>query len=233
MFIAAVAGFGITSLLCGLATGVGMHVAAVASTVLLGYTLPTFVLPPIAERLALRFGAPTMVPIGLGIISLGLLLYFGCSASDPNWVSTFPGSLVAGAGLGLTNTPVTNTTTASVPESRSGAASGIDMTARLTFLAINIAVMGSLLVTGVAGSLREALPRVPENQLADLATQVVDGDEPASLVNAAPGPALGEPAEAVLEAVDPRDGRAGGVLFGIGQAIRSTPVARVAVSSPS
>ncbi|WP_405181855.1 MFS transporter [Nocardia sp. NBC_01377] len=172
------------------------YVAAVASTVLLGYTLPTFVLPPIAERLALRFGAPTMIPIGLGIISLGLLLlYLGCSVSDPNWVSILPGSLVAGAGLGLTNTPVTNTTTASVPESRSGAASGIDMTACLTFLAINTAVMGSLLATGVARSLREALPRVPENQLAYLATRVVDGDDPASLVNAAPGPAFGEPAE--------------------------------------
>jgi hypothetical protein len=48
-----------------------------------------------------------------------------------------PGCLLAGIGLGLTNTPVTNTTTGSVPANRAGMASGIDMSARLITLAIN------------------------------------------------------------------------------------------------
>ena len=54
---------------------------------------------------------------------------------------------------------VTNTTTASVPASRSGMASGIDMSARLITLAVNIALMGILLVEGIAAALQRAAPR--------------------------------------------------------------------------
>jgi hypothetical protein len=67
-----------------------------------------------------------------------------------------PGLLLAGIGLGITNTPVTNTTTASVPSNRAGMASGIDMSARLVTLAINIALMGFILVETIASSLETA-----------------------------------------------------------------------------
>jgi len=50
-----------------------------------------------------------------------------------------PGCLLAGAGPGITNTPVTNTTTGSVSSAH----------ARMISLAINIALMGFLLVQGV------------------------------------------------------------------------------------
>ena len=66
-----------------------------------------------------------------------------------------PGCLIAGIGLGLTNTPVTNTTTGAVSSDRAGMASGIDMSARMVSLAVNIALMGFILVEG---SLRSALP---------------------------------------------------------------------------
>ncbi len=49
---------------------------------------------------------------------------------------------LAGIGLGLTTTPATNMTTASVPAHRAGMASGMDVSARLIALALNIAVMG-------------------------------------------------------------------------------------------
>ena len=166
--------------------GLGYDVA-IASAVLLGYTLPTFVLPPVAEQLALRFGAARTIPISLGVIGAGLLLmYLGSSVGDPSWVTILPGSILAGIGLGLTNTPVTNTTTANVPEARSGMASGIDMTARLTFLAINIAVMGSLLATGIAHNLRSRLPNLSEDQLTDLAQRITNSDDLTSLANTTP-----------------------------------------------
>jgi hypothetical protein len=69
-----------------------------------------------------------------------------------------PGCLIAGIGLGLTNTPVTNTTTGAVSSDRAGMASGIDMSARMVSLAVNIALMGFILVEGVQASLRSALP---------------------------------------------------------------------------
>lgn len=70
-----------------------------------------------------------------------------------------PGCIMAGVGLGLTNTPVTNTTTGAVPAARSGMASGIDMSARMISLAINIPIMGFILVEGVRSSLIANLPR--------------------------------------------------------------------------
>jgi hypothetical protein len=49
---------------------------------------------------------------------------------------------------------VTNTTTGSVSSSRAGMASGIDMSARLITLAINIALMGLVLQDGILQYLR-------------------------------------------------------------------------------
>lgn len=120
--------------------------AAAASTILLAYTLPTLVLPPLGERLALRYQPRVVIPLGLLTIGLGILaLRLGGALAEPNWATLAPGLLLAGVGLGITNTPVTNTTTASVPSARAGMASGIDMSARMTSLAINISIMGLLL----------------------------------------------------------------------------------------
>jgi hypothetical protein len=90
--------------------------------------------------------------------------------------------LLGGVGLGLTSTPVTNTTTGSVPSNRSGMASGIDMSARWVTLAINISLMGLLLAVGSVDGLRERLAgQLPEPQIRTLAAHVANGDELAEL----------------------------------------------------
>jgi hypothetical protein len=125
---------------------------------LLMYTLPTLVIPPLAERLALRYQARAVIPAGMFIIGLGfLLMAYGSRLPHASWLSLLPGCLLAGIGLGLTNTPTTNTTTGSVPATRAGMASGIDISARLITLAINIAMMGFILLEGVLVHLRRAL----------------------------------------------------------------------------
>jgi len=125
---------------------------------LLMYTLPTLVIPPLAERLALRYQARAVIPAGMVIIGLGfLLMTYGSRLPHASWLSLLPGCLLAGIGLGLTNTPTTNTTTGSVPATRAGMASGIDISARLITLAINIAMMGFILLEGVLVHLRRAL----------------------------------------------------------------------------
>src|SRR5207302_944801 len=137
--------------------GLGYTVST-AAVVLLAYTLPTLVLPPIAERLALRYRPSVIIPLGMYVIGCGLLLLnLGSGADHASWLTILPGLLLGGVGLGLTTTPVTNTTTGSVPGNRSGMASGIDMSARLVTLAINISVMGLLLAVGITNSLRERL----------------------------------------------------------------------------
>lgn len=125
---------------------------------LLAYTLPTLVIPPFAEHLSVRYRSSIVIPLGLFVIGLGfILMKYGCSIENASWLTMLPGSLLAGIGLGLTNTPVTNTTTGSVSANRSGMASGIDMSARLITLSINIALMAFILVNGIFSYLNTTL----------------------------------------------------------------------------
>jgi Major Facilitator Superfamily len=149
-----------------------------AGLALLAYTLPTLAMPPIGERLALRYRPGLVIPAGLFTIGVGfMLMKLGSAATQPNWLTMLPGCLIAGIGLGLTNTPVTNTTTGSVSSDRAGMASGIDISARMISLAINIAVMGFILASGVLAHLESALPaHLDATQLWLLAERIAAGN---------------------------------------------------------
>jgi EmrB/QacA subfamily drug resistance transporter len=144
---------------------------------LLAYTVPTLIMPPLAERLSLRYQPSLIIPAGLFTIGAGFfLMKFGSAAAHPTWLTMLPGCLIAGIGLGIANTPVTNTTTGSVSSDRAGMASGIDMSARMVSLAVNIAVMGFILASGVAAHLKSALPSLEWTQLRPLAEKIAAGD---------------------------------------------------------
>ncbi len=129
-----------------------------ASIALLAYTLPPLIVPPFAERLLLHFRPGIVIPAGLFTIGLGfLLMKTGSSVENASWLTMLPGCLLAGIGLGFTNTTVTNVATGAVAAERAGMASGIDTSARMISLAINIALMGLILVEGVRSSLSTAL----------------------------------------------------------------------------
>ncbi|MGH6614263.1 MFS transporter [Sphingomonas sp.] len=147
-------------------------------TALLAYTLPALLVPPVAERLALRYRAALVIPAGLFVIGLGFfVMKAGSAAADASWVTMLPGALLAGIGIGLTNTPVTNTTTGAISSDRAGMASGIDMSARMISLAINIAMMGFILISGVATHLRSVLPAsVDDAALRSLAERIAAGN---------------------------------------------------------
>ncbi len=157
--------------------GLGYGVV-VAGLSLLAYTLPTLVVPPLAERLSLRYQPRFVIPLGLFTIGLGFfLMKLGSNADDASWLTMLPGSLLAGIGLGLTNTPVTNTATGSVQSSRAGMASGIDISARLITLAINIALMGFILLQGILFYLKKALPKsVDTAKLHSLGEKIATGN---------------------------------------------------------
>ncbi|MFM0079176.1 MFS transporter [Paraburkholderia sediminicola] len=149
-----------------------------AGLALLAYTLPTLFFPPLGERLALRYGSGIAIPAGLFTIGLGfMLMKYGSNVLHPGVWTMLPGCVLAGAGLGLTNTPVTNTTTGAVPAERAGMASGIDMSARMITLAINIALMGAILVGGILVNLRARLPATLDTAaLGRLAEKIAAGD---------------------------------------------------------
>lgn len=158
-------------------SGLGYN-SVTAGLSLLAYTLPTLIMPPLGERLALRYKPRVVIPSGLFIIGLGFfLMKFGSNAAHASWLTMLPGCLVAGMGLGLTNTPVTNTTTGSVPSTRAGMASGIDMSARLITLAVNIALMGFILIEGILSYLKSVLPGVLDaSQLRMIAEKIATGN---------------------------------------------------------
>jgi EmrB/QacA subfamily drug resistance transporter len=149
---------------------------------LLAYTLPALVMPPLAERLSLRHQPRLVIPAGLFTIGLGfMLMKLGSGIENASWLTMLPGCILAGIGLGLTNTPVTNTTTGAVSPARSGMASGIDMSARMISLAINIPIMGFILVEGVRASLRANLsPGADVHELQSLAEKIAAGTAGAS-----------------------------------------------------
>ncbi len=149
-----------------------------SGALLLAYTLPTLAMPPLAERLSLRYHAGRVIPLGLLAIGVGfLLLLAGGSVDAPGWRSLLPGLLLAGAGLGLTNTPVTNTSTGAVPGDRAGMATGIDMSARFITLTLNIAVMGFVLLAGTLAGLRERFgASVSPQRLRSAAERIAAGD---------------------------------------------------------
>jgi EmrB/QacA subfamily drug resistance transporter len=148
-----------------------------AGLALLAYTLPTLLMPPFAERLSLRYQPSIIIPAGLFTIGVGfILMKFGSAAAQADWLTMLPGCLIAGIGLGITNTPVTNTTTGSVSSDRAGMASGIDMSARMVSLAVNIAVMGLILVSGVLAHLKGALPNLDTAQLRLFAERAAAGN---------------------------------------------------------
>jgi EmrB/QacA subfamily drug resistance transporter len=129
---------------------------------LLAYTLPTLFVPLVAERLSRRYQSGIVIPLGLSIIGLGfVLMKLGSLSTQPGWL-ILPGCVLAGIGLGLTNTTVTNTITASVSAERAGMASGADTSARMISLAFNIALMGFILVEGIMAYLRNTL-KMPES----------------------------------------------------------------------
>lgn len=158
-------------------TGLG-YAPSIVGAALLAYTIPSLLVPPVAERLSLRYRPDVIIPAGLATLGAGCLLMYAASvANHPSWITLLPGCLVAGTGLGLTNTPVTNTATGAVPSAQAGVASGMDMSARLITLAINIALMGLLVLAGTRSALEERLGgAVAAPQLYLAAERIAAGD---------------------------------------------------------
>ncbi|AZF35800.1 Efflux pump transporter of major facilitator superfamily (MFS) [Pseudomonas sp. R4-39-08] len=126
---------------------------------LLAYTLPTLLVPPLAERLALRYGAERIIPVGLATMGAGFLAMAAANGvAQPSTLLVLLSCVIAGIGLALTNSPTTNTTTGAVSADRAGMASGIDFSARLITLALNIALMGLVLLLGIGHYLAEVMP---------------------------------------------------------------------------
>jgi len=182
-------------------SGVLGYDSTTTGLLLLVYTLPLMLMSSVAERLRARYQARIAIPLGLLTLGIGFIaMRIGSGLEGASWLTMLPGTLIAGIGIGLTNSPTTNTTTGSVSPDRAGMASGIDISARLITLAINIAVLGLLLTQGIASYLRNAFgAALDAAELGALAEKIAAGNLE-SLSQQVPRLATLDPSGAVVHA---------------------------------
>ncbi|SES48860.1 MFS transporter [Actinokineospora terrae] len=124
-----------------------------AGATLILMTAPILVLPLVAGALARWTSENTVLAAALALVALGA-----------GWLTTInPGStalslagplLTLGAGIGLSTGLVDAMALSSAGPDRAGTASGMFGTSRLAFETISIAVVGSIIATGTAGTLQ-------------------------------------------------------------------------------
>jgi EmrB/QacA subfamily drug resistance transporter len=107
----------------------------------------------IAPRVETWAGAHRTVAFGMLLMVAGLVLFarLGLAAG---YTSLLPGFMLFGAGAGLMNVPLTNATMAATPASRAGIASALLNASREVAGLLGITVIGAVLRTREAASLR-------------------------------------------------------------------------------
>jgi hypothetical protein len=118
------------------------------------------VVPALTRNLGTRVPPRIMLGGGLLLVSAGLLLMHGLTASS-GWTALLAGFLVAGMGIGLANPAIGSTALAVVEPARSGMASGISNTCRMGGVALGIASLGAIFQSRISSSLADSLNDPP------------------------------------------------------------------------
>ncbi len=118
-------------------------------------SLLSFLAAPIAGKLAERYSVRAFLGTGLALVGLGLVLMSGIDPGD-GWTTLLPGFILGGIGIGFVNPPLATAAIGVVEPRRSGAASGINSTARQVGTAVGIAGLGAILQSKLAHDLGAA-----------------------------------------------------------------------------
>jgi DHA2 family multidrug resistance protein-like MFS transporter len=116
---------------------------------LTSWPLAVACIAPIAGRLSDRYPAGILSTIGLSIFSLGLGLYAAMPA-HPSAVAIIVHGAICGIGFGFFQSPNNRSLIGSAPRAKSGSASGVLATVRLTGQTIGAAIVG--IVFGTLGA---------------------------------------------------------------------------------
>jgi EmrB/QacA subfamily drug resistance transporter len=120
-------------------------------------TLPiaamTLVFAPLSGRLVGERGPrPSLMLSGIAIIASGLMLTRLTTTTSLVWL--LASYAVFGLGFAVVNAPVTNTAVSGMPLAQAGVAAAVASTSRQVGQSLGVAVAGSVLASGIAGSLR-------------------------------------------------------------------------------
>lgn len=123
-----------------LTTAFGLS-AAQAGIALLAATVPMVVLPPLAGRLAMRWGWRALFTSGLVVIAIGDLAL----ALQPTWTMALLGMAIIATGAALVQSQLSGAVVTLAPPAQAGMASALTIVMRQGGFALGIAALGAAL----------------------------------------------------------------------------------------
>ena len=114
---------------------------AQAGVAILAATLPMVFLPPLAGRLATKWGWRTLFASGLGLITAGDIML----ALWPTWTMALLGMIVIATGAALVQSQLSGAVVTLAPPAQAGMASALTIVMRQGGFAIGIAMLGAAL----------------------------------------------------------------------------------------
>ncbi|MEV5752218.1 MFS transporter [Actinoallomurus sp. NPDC052308] len=124
-------------------------------------TLPmaglTAVCAPLSGRIVGNAGPRLPLVVAGAAITLSALMLTGLTAHTPLW-RLMVAYVLFGLGFGMLNAPITNTAVSGMPRTQAGVAAAVASTSRQIGQSLGVAVIGSLAMSAVHGSLRTGFP---------------------------------------------------------------------------
>ncbi len=152
---------------------------------MLVFTGAALLFAPLAGRMSGSVSPRVVLPLGLALVSVGVLSMTAVSSSS-TWTAILPGLVLTGIGLGLMNPTLASTAVSVVPPWRGGMASGMNSTFREAGTAAGIAVAGTLLQRQVRIEVHSALTGSPLAPLAHTAANAISTGGAPELVHRSP-----------------------------------------------
>jgi EmrB/QacA subfamily drug resistance transporter len=152
---------------------------------MLVFTGAALMFAPLAGRMSGSVSPRIVLPLGLALVTGGVLSMTAVSASS-SWTAILPGLVLTGIGLGLMNPTLASTAVSVVPPWRGGMASGMNSTFREAGTAAGIAVAGTLLQHQVRVNVHNALAGSPLAPLSKTAANAISTGGTPQLVHGSP-----------------------------------------------
>jgi EmrB/QacA subfamily drug resistance transporter len=152
---------------------------------MLVFTGAALAFAPLAGRMTASVSPRVVLPLGLALVTVGVLSMTAVSASS-TWTAILPGLALSGIGLGLMNPTLASTAVSVVPPWRGGMASGMNSTFREAGTAAGIAVAGTLLQHQVRVNVHNALSGTPLGHIEKTAANAISTGGTPELVHHSP-----------------------------------------------